>query len=157
MQLIRSRAKETDPGEFWRQTGEKRGGEVSFRTFATFLGASGDKLLSLPGLLYGVGEAFWFEDFERDNWLSRILSSKQSFAKTELTFSRADVEFTRIVSRRSAYRCITGAVAATDLRTMSAVARFLSASVTQVGLRDGTSLFFETMLQAEFLTALKSA
>ena len=157
MQLFRSKSKEMDPGEFWRQTGEKRGGEVGFRTFATFLGASGDKLLSLPGLLYGVGEAFWFEDFERDNWLSRILSSKQSFTKTELSFGRTDVEFTRIVSRRSASRCITGAVPAKDLRPMPAVARFFSASVTQVGLRDGTSLFFEAMLQAEFLAALKSA
>jgi len=33
----------------------------------------------------------------------------------------------------------------------------LTASVTQVGLKDGTSLFFETMLQAEFLALLKSA
>jgi hypothetical protein len=157
MQLFRSKAKETDPGEFWRQTGEKRGGEVDFRTFATFLGVSGERLLALPGLLYRVGEAFWFEDFERDNWLSRILTSKQSFTKTELSFGRADVEFTRIVSRRNAYRCISGAAAAAELRPMSVVARFLSASVTQIGLKDGTSLFFETMLQAEFLAALKSA
>jgi hypothetical protein len=156
MQLLR-RAKEADPGEFWRQTGEKRGGEVGFRTFATLLGASGDKSLMLPGLLYSVGDAFWFEDFERDNWLSRILSSRQSYTKTELSFRRADVDFTRIVSRRSASRCIAGAVPPKDLRPMAAVARLLTASVTQVGLKDGTSLFFETMLQAEFLALLQSA
>lgn len=155
MQLWRSKSKDMDPGDFWRQTGEKRGGEVGFRTFATFLGASGDRLLALPGLLYSVGDAFWFEDFERDNWLARILSSKQSFAKTEVSFQAAEVEFTRTVSRRSASRAIAGSVPPKDLRPMSALARVFSVAVTQAGLANGTSLFFEIMLQSEFLAQLK--
>jgi hypothetical protein len=155
MQLWRSKSKDMDPGDFWRQTGEKRGGEVGFRTFATLLGASADKPLALPGLLYGVGDAFWFEDFERDNWLARILSSRQTFAKTEVSFQAAEVEFTRIVSRRSASRAIAGSVQPKDLQPMSALARVFSVAVTQVGLANGTSLFFEIMLQSEFLAQLK--
>ena len=149
MQLFRSKGKDMDPQEFWRQTGEKRGGEVGFRTFATFLGASAEKQLGLPGLLYRVGDALWFEDFERDNWLARILSSRSSFQKTELSFQASEVEFTRIVSRRSAARCIAGAIDPRALKPMPGFARFLSAAVTQVGLKNGTSLFFEVMLQAE--------
>jgi hypothetical protein len=156
MQLWRSKAKDMDPDEFWRQTGERRGGEVGFRTFATFLGASGEKYLALPGLLYRVGEAFWFEDFERDNWLARILSSRQGFAKTEVSFRRDEVSFTRIVSRRSATRCISGVAAPGDLRPMSALAQMLSAPVTQVGLSNGASIFFELMLQSEFVAGLKA-
>jgi hypothetical protein len=156
MQLWRSRAKEMDPQEFWRQTGERRGGEVGFRTFATFIGASGEKYLALPGLLYRVGDAFWFEDFERDNWLARIISSRQAFQKTEVSFRAAEVEFTRIVSRRNAARCVAGAAAPKGLRPMPALARLFSASVTQVGLSNGTSLFFEVMLQSELLGQLKA-
>jgi hypothetical protein len=154
MQLFR-RAPDVDPKDFWRQTGEKRGGEVGFRTFATFVGVSGEKPLGLPGLLYRVGDAFWFEDFERDNWLARILSSKSGYQKTEMSFQVGEVEFSRVVSRGSAARCIAGKKGPRDLRPMSPFARFFTGSVLQVGLSSGTSLFFEVMLQAELAAQIE--
>ena len=109
MQWFR-RGREEDPQEFWRQTAAKRGGEIGFLTFATLLGRSGDQPLDLPGLLYTVGDMVWFEDFERDNWLAKIMGGRRKFEKTEISFSKPEVRATRLVTRSGAARCISGAV-----------------------------------------------
>ncbi len=145
-----SRRQDENPAEFWRKTGEKRGGEIGLFTFATLLGRSGDGPLGLPGLLYTVGERIWFEDFERDNWLSKILGSRQKYEKTELSFDRTEVTFSRVVSRTGAYRCISGGMAPGTLHPMSAFSRLFSAHALQVGLQDYSSVFLEIMRENEF-------
>jgi hypothetical protein len=140
-----------DPAEFWRQTSEKRGGEISFRTFAAFLGRSGEKLLGLPGLLFIVGDTVWFEDFERENWLSKIVSANREFKKTELSFAKSEVTFVRAVSRGSAYRCIAGRVPPDKLPLLTPRGRLFLSVAVQVGLRDGPSLFFEVINREPFL------
>jgi hypothetical protein len=150
MQLWGTRRQEETPAEFWRKTGERRRGEIGLFTFATLLGRSGDGPLGLPGLLYTVGDTIWFEDFERDNWLSKILGSRQKYEKTELSFDRLEVTFSRVVSRGAAYRCIGGGVASDALHTMSAFARLFAAHALQVGLRDSSSVFLEIMREGEF-------
>jgi hypothetical protein len=155
MQLFWDRKKQTEsPEDFWRHTGEKRGGEVGFVTFATFLGQSGDRVLGFPGLLYTVGETVWFEDFEKDNWLARIIGGRQKYEKTELRFLVSETTFTRVISRRSAYRCIGGARDPKDLPPLSPFLRMFSTSVVQIGMKSGSSLFMEIMRQKEFLDLL---
>ncbi|MGO9410153.1 MAG: hypothetical protein ACLQCB_05300 [Spirochaetia bacterium] len=148
MQLWGKRQEES-PADFWRKTGEKRGGEIGFFTFATLLGRSGDGPLGLPGLLYTVGERVWFEDFERDNWLSKILGSRQKYEKTEFCFDRSEVTFSRVVSRSNAYRCIGGGVTPDALRAMSSFGRLFSGHALQVGLQDSSSVFLEVMRESE--------
>ena len=114
LQLFR-RGAEENPEDFWKETALKRGGEITFFTFATLVGRSGGALLNFPGLLYKSGETFWFEDFERDNWLAKILSSRRKYEKTEMFFAAGEVQFVRLVSRMSAARCIGGAVARRSL------------------------------------------
>ena len=143
------RRQEENPAEFWRKTGEKRGGEIGLFTFATLLGRSGDGPLSLPGLLYTVGDAIWFEDFERDNWLWKILGSRQKYEKTEVRFEKAEVVFTRLVSRAGAFRCIGGGISPDALRPMSAFRRLFAGHALQVGMRDSSSVFLEIMKEAE--------
>ncbi len=145
------RGREEDPEEFWRQTAAKRGGEIGFLTFATLLGRSADQPLELPGLLYTVGDMVWFEDFERDNWLARIMGGRRKFEKTEVSFSKAEVRATRLVSRSAAARCIAGAVPAEKLSPASAVGRILSNPTVLVSLSNGTSLFFDMIRRAEFI------
>jgi len=147
------RGREESPEEFWRQTAAKRGGEIVFRTFATLLGRSADQPLDLPGLLYLVGETVWFEDFERDNWLSKIMGGRRKFEKTEISFIRAEILGARLVSRASAARCIAGAVPAEKLSPVSAVGRILSTPIVQVSLSGGTSLFFDMISRNEFIAA----
>jgi hypothetical protein len=150
MQWLR-RAQEEDPAEFWRQTGQKRGGEIGFFTFATLVGRTGGSILSLPGLLYLVGDLFWFEDFERDNWLSKIFAGRSKWEKTEISFSKSEVEFARVVSRVGAARCMAGAIVPRKVPSASVFTKMFSSPVTQVVLKDGSAIFFEVMLRKEFL------
>jgi hypothetical protein len=148
------RRQDENPDEFWRKTGERRGGTIGLFTFATLLGRSGDGPMGLPGLLYTVGDRVWFEDFERDNWLSKILGSRQKYEKTELSFDRTEVAFSRVVSRGGAYRCIGGRVAPDALSPMSGLGRLFSAHALQVGLRDSSSVFLEILREEEFRSFL---
>jgi hypothetical protein len=145
------RGKEESPEEFWRQTAAKRGGEIGFLTFATLLGRSADQFLDLPGLLYLVNDTVWFEDFERDNWLAKIVGGKRKFEKTEMSFHRSEVRASQLVSRAGATRCIAGAVPAEKLTAVSAVARVLSTPIVQVSLTNGMSLFFDMIRRGEFI------
>ena len=145
------RAREESPEEFWRQTAAKRGGEIEFLTFATLLGRSADQQLDLPGLLYLVGETVWFEDFERDNWLAKIMGGKKKFEKTEISFARPEVRATQLVARSGAIRCIAGAIPAEKLSPVSAVGRVLATPIVQVSLSGGMSLFFDMIRRDEFI------
>jgi|WetSurMetagenome_2_1015567.scaffolds.fasta_scaffold509523_2 hypothetical protein len=149
MELFRRSKPEESFDEFWRRTGEKRGGTVGIFTFATFLGRSGAESLSLPGLMYTVGDMVWFEDFERDNWLARIFGGKRQFLQTEVGFPRSEVTSTRTVSRGTAYRCVRGGVTPEQARAMSPFLRVFSTPVLQVVMDSGQALYFEIMKLAE--------
>jgi len=138
---------------FWRGVGERRGGEVAFYSFATLVGQTGGGPAGLAGLLYRVGERFWFEDFERENWLLRILPPRRPFAKTEICFELAAVTAVRVVSRTTAYRCLRGATAPGSTPALGRAGRLFTAPVVQVTLADGSALFFEVMREREFLAA----
>jgi hypothetical protein len=142
--------------EFWQRTAQKRGGEIGLYTFATYLGRSGDNYLGLPGLMYTVGDSVWFEDFQKDNWLSALLDPrKKSYVKTEFEFSKPDAAFTRLVSSASALRCIKGGADPNKLPTISSLANFFSTAVVQIAFKQGHSLFFEIMKREEMMDFLK--
>lgn len=142
---------ERDLASFWRGIGERRGGPVDFTTFATYLGRAGAPAGSLPGLLYRVGDRYWFEDFERDSWLLRVLPPRRPFAKTEICFARSAVTSVRVVSRAAASRCLRGSLPPGATAALGRWGRLLSTPVVQVGLDDGGALFFEVMREREFL------
>jgi hypothetical protein len=141
--------------EYWRRTAERRGGEIGLTTFATFLGRSSDKIRELPGLLYTVGTAVWFEDFERDNWLLSLMGSKRRFEKTEICFTKEEVGFTRVVSRGVAFRSIRGARDLRNTPPIHPLARIFVTPALQIGCIEGHSLFFEVMRQKELIDFLK--
>jgi hypothetical protein len=151
------RGKEEDPEDFWRSTAARRGGEIGFLTFATLLGRSGDRPLDLPGLLYVVGDMVWFEDFERDNWLAKIVGGRKKFEKTELSFGREEIRSSQLVSRSAAIRCIGGVLSVDKLRTVSAWARIFSTPIVQVSLSNGTTLFFDMIRRNEFISQVAGA
>ena len=144
---------EQDLASFWRGVGERRGGEVAFYSFATFVGRAGGGPAGLSGLLYRVGGRFWFEDFERENWLLRILPPRRPFAKTEISFDLEAVTAVGVVSRATAYRCLRGGVAPGSTAALGRVARLFTTPVMQLTLADGSALFFEVMREREFLAA----
>ena len=144
---------EQDLASFWRGVGERRGGEVGYYSFATFVGRTGSAARGLGGLLYRVGDRFWFEDFERDNWLLRIMPPRRPFAKTEISFERTAVTAVRVVSRATAYRCLRGGIESGATTALGRVGRLFTTPAVQVGLADGSALFFEVMREREFLAA----
>ncbi len=146
-----SRKNEESPQDFWKETAEKRGGPIGLTSFATFLGRSRGELLELPGLLYTVGSVVWFEDFERDNWLSRLVRNRHSFEKTELSFAVAEVRHAKLVTRRGAVSAISGTVEPDSLRSVTFFNRIVSNPIMQAALQDGSSLFFDLLLKKEFL------
>lgn len=155
MQLFRTgRGSELNVDEFWRQTAEKRGGEIGLVTFATLLGRSGENILDMPGLLYTVGGDVWFEDFEKDNWMYRLMGGNRKYQKTELSFRKADVTYTRLVSRSTAFQSIHGGLAPEGTRPISPLGLFFSVPAMQIGFADH-ALFFEVMKRDDLLAFLK--
>ncbi|HET6486004.1 MAG TPA: hypothetical protein VFH83_06270 [Spirochaetia bacterium] len=156
MRLWQRRDREEDPQEFWKATAEKRGGAVGFTTFATLLGSPADRYRGLPGLLYTIGDSVWFEDFERDNWFSRIVTTKTKFEKTEMSFQRQEVRSARLVSRNAALRCIAGGLEPDRIPTLSRLGKLLHSPAVQVRMNDGSSLFLEVMRAPEFVALFAS-
>ncbi len=145
-----TRKQAQDPADFWRDVEKKRGGPVSFVSFATLLGRSDGSRVDLPGLLYVVDDTAWFEDFEKDSWLLRLLAPNRGFQKTEISFGLGEVEAARMVTRRSALRCFSGSVRPTDLRAASPFRQWISVPVVELILRDGAALFFDLIKRREF-------
>jgi hypothetical protein len=140
---------------FWKQIEEQKDGKVIFFTFATFLGRSGTKPVTLGGLLYKINEQMYFEDFEKDNWFAKIISKKQKYEKTEFSFSIADIENIKVVTKGSALNCVSGIIKDSDTKPLSNIMAVLFQSVVQVLLQNGTSLFFDIMREKEFIKAIE--
>jgi hypothetical protein len=140
--------------KFWEEKEREKGGKVTFFTFATFLGISSEKQLNAGGLLYTIDGTIHFEDFERENWFSKILGKRQKWEKTELAVKKKDIVELKKVSKNSALNCITGLLPDTETKAVSPVFQFLAQSVLQIRLRRGFSLFLDVMREKDFLSAV---
>ena len=109
---------------------------------------------SCRGFSTDVGDTTWFEDFERDNWLARIMGGRKKFEKTEISFSKPGVRAARLVTRSGAMLVNRGAVPAEKLNAPSAVGRIFSNPIVVVTLSNGMSLFFDMIRRNEFVAQL---
>jgi hypothetical protein len=146
---------EDESRKFWEEKEREKGGKVTFFTFATFWGISSEKQVNTGGLLYTIDGTIYFEDFERENWFSKILGKRQKWEKTEFAVKKKDIVEFKKVSKNSALNCITGLVPDTETKTVSQVFQFLAQSVLQIRLRRGFSLFLDVMREKDFLSAVK--
>jgi hypothetical protein len=141
--------------KFWEEKEREKGGKVGFFTFATFLGISSEKQVNTGGLLYTIDGKICFEDFERENWFSKILGKRQKWEKTEFSVEKGDIAELKRVSKNSALNCITGLVPDTDTKPISRVFQLLAQSVLQIRLKRGYSLFLDIMREKDFMAAIK--
>jgi len=141
--------------KFWEQREKEKGGKLGFFTFATFIGKSDDRSCNLSGLLYQIGNDLYFEDFEKENWLLKIIGRKEKYEKTEFGFLIDEIEDIKTVSRSNALNSIQGIISDRELKPVSRLARIFSQPVTQIMMRRGYSFFFEIMRYQEFLKAVK--
>ncbi len=155
MGILRRDEPTQTPDEFWSELEEKHGGKVRFFTFTKFLGRSQSTMDNLPGLLYIINNVLYFEDFEKDNMLARLVGRKKKFEKTEFSVSLDRLDKVRIVLRGQALNVIAGIVPGGELQGISRLRSFFSTPVYQLYLDDGESLFFEQVMdQKQFLDAV---
>jgi len=141
--------------KFWEEKEKIYGEPVKFYTFATFLGRSGGESVHLGGLIYIINKNLCFEDFERDNWFSKLITKDKKYEKTEFSIELDSIEKIQLVTKSSSIKCILGYIKDNETKIVKGFGRFILQPVTQIKLRDGNSYFFETMRQKELLDALK--
>ena len=145
---------ESEARKFWEEKEAEKGGKVTFYTFATFLGRSSDRQVTNGGLVYIVEDKVYFEDFEKDNWLVKLISRKQKYEKTEFSVKKGDIASTRIVTRNSALNCIGGFCESMETRELGGFMKLFAKPVVQLVMKNGSSLFFDMMQGQDFLKAL---
>ena len=141
--------------KFWEERERDKGGKLGFFTFATYMGISSEKPVNTGGLLYTIDRKIYFEDFEKENWFSKILSKRQKWEKTEFSIGGDEIAELKRVSKNSALNCISGLVKDTDTKPVSRVTQFLAQSVLQIRLTKGYSVFLDVMREKDFVAAIK--
>ncbi len=145
---------ENEAKKFWEEKEAEKGGKVTFYTFATFLGRSSDRQVTNGGLIYIIDDRIYFEDFEKENWLLKLVSRKQKYEKTEFSIKSGDISLTRIVSRNSALNCIAGYCESSETKELSTFSKLFAKPVVQIMMKNGSSLFFDIMRASDFIRAL---
>ena len=145
---------ESEARKFWEEKEAEKGGKVTFYTFATFLGRSSDRQVTNGGLVYTIDDKIYFEDFEKDNWLAKLITRKKKYEKTELSVKKEDISLLRIVTRNSALNCIAGFCESLETKELSAFMKLFAKPVVQIIMKNGSSLFFDMMRGQDFIKEL---
>jgi len=145
---------ESEARRFWEEKEAEKGGKVTFYTFATFLGRSSDRQVTNGGLVYIIDDNIFFEDFEKDNWLVKLVARKQKYEKTEFSVKKGEISLSRIVTRNSALNCIGGFCESLETKELSVFMKLFSKPVVQIVMKNGSSLFFDMMRGQDFIKEL---
>ncbi len=148
---------EQEAREFWVKKEQEKGGKVTFYTFATYMGRRSDRSVTLGGLVYIIKNNIYFEDFEKENWILRIVQRKSTYEKTEFSINMDEISETKITSRNSALNCIEGYIEPENTKTLAPLMKLLAKPVVQINLKNGSALFFEIMKAGEFISSLHRA
>jgi hypothetical protein len=145
---------EDEARAFWEEKEKEKGGKVRFYTFATYYGRSGGRPSSLGGLLYLVKDRLYFEDFEKESWLLKIMNRKSTYEKTEFFINTPDITLSRVTSRGSALNCIEGFIEPENTKSVTGIVQWFVKPVLQISLKNGTAHFFEIMKMGRLLELL---
>ena len=152
--MIFQRKETQSPDDFWGDRERDKGGPVGFKSFSILLGKSDDSPQNLAGILYQVNDTMYFEDFEKDNMLAKIVSRNRKYEKTEFSFLRSDVREMRLVSKNAALSSIEGSLRDSETKPFTTLGSLFGKPAVQLMFVSGYSLFFDVMevkgLQALF-------
>jgi len=148
---------EEDYIAFWEERESQKGGKVKFYTYAKYLGRSNLESSELGGLLYIIDKKLYFEDFEKDNWFSKILGQKKKYEKTELNINIDSIKELKTTSKGSALNCITGVIDDESTKIFLNLQRLFFQPIIQIKLKEGYSHFFDIMRSKDFLKAINEA
>ncbi len=142
---------DSEVNNFLRQLEEENGGKVTFRTYALYLGFSGEGVKNLGGLFYMVDDRVIFEDFEKEGGLLGLLVKRKSnYEKTKFSFPAGDIDNIFTVKRSSAVKSVQGRIEPSRIQPASGFAKIIRRSVTQILLEDGRAYYFELLDEKAF-------
>lgn len=122
----------------------ENGGKLEYRTYAQFLGKSGDGTKNLGGLLFFVGDRLIFEDFERQSSTMLLLFRKRKeYVKLKFQISTRDIERVNLVNLSQAVKVVKYGKDPKGLTEISTLRRLIFRNVTQILLKDGSAYYFE--------------
>ncbi len=122
----------------------ENGGKLEYRTYAQFLGKSGEGTKNLGGLLFFVGDRLIFEDFERQSSsMLLLMRKKKEYVKLKFQISIADMERVDLVNLFQAVKVVKYNKNPKDLTEVSTLRRLIFRNVTQILLKDGSAYYFE--------------
>ena len=122
----------------------ENGGKLEYRTYAQFIGKSGEKTKNLGGLFFFVGDRLIFEDFERQSSsLSLFFRKKGEYVKLKFQMSASDIERIDLVNLSQAVKVIKYNSDPRHLTEIYGLRKILFRNVTQILLKDGSACYFE--------------
>ncbi len=142
-----------DAEEFRKDREEQFGGEISFLSYATFIGtASSQELKNRGGIMYLIKDVLHFEDFERSTGLMVLFNQKEKYAKTEFSINLSEISLVKNIKEKDARSCIQGSINEHEiLLADSGIFRFLSKSVLQVIVENQGSIFLDFLDKEGFI------
>lgn len=137
---------------------EKHGGTITWKTYATWFGASDGTEREFGVFLYRIGDTFYYEDFERrPSILGYALKpSKKTppYEKLEGSFSVNSVCNAFSLSKKKATSCLQGTLTYQELKPASALTKLFSRIVISL-VFDHYALFFEVLDRNYFSKLIK--
>lgn len=122
----------------------ENGGKLEYRTYAQFIGKSGESTKNLGGLLFFVGDRLIFEDFEKQSSTMQLLfRKKKEYVKLKFQISNDDIERINLVNLSQGLKVIKYNKDPKNLTEISTLRRLIFRNVTQILLKDGSAYYFE--------------
>lgn len=129
----------------------ENGGKLEYRTYAQFIGRSGEKTKNLGGLLFFVGDRLIFEDFERQSSSLLLMFRKRGeYIKLKFQITASEIERINLVNLSQAVKVIKYSSDPKLLTGISGLQKILFRNVTQVLLKDGSAYYFEIFNLKDF-------
>jgi hypothetical protein len=122
----------------------ENGGKLEYKTYAQFLGKSGEKAKNLGGLLFYVVDRLIFEDFERQSSSLLLIFKKRSeYVKLKFQINVSDIERINLVNLSQAVKVVKHNKDPRELTEVSTLRKLLFRNVSQILLKDGSAYYFE--------------
>ena len=133
-----------DAAAFIRALEEQNGGRLEWKSYAFYMGTSGyNDSVTLGGLIYVVAGKLVFEDFEKENPLSRLIGRKKEYQKFKIEAPLSSIRELRSVSASDAKRTIRGKTEAAELSVLTGLRKIIERRSEAVIFDDGSAWFFE--------------
>lgn len=139
-----------------KQLEDENGGKLVYKTYALFLGISGEGAKNLGGLFYIVNGRLIFEDFEKQGGLLQMfVKREEKYEKTKFSFPVDDIAAVHSVVRSSALKAVRGTRAPDKTIPASGLRKFLNRTITQIFLNNGKAYYFELIDEKAFREFIK--